>query len=107
MNDESRPQAAPESSTRTTTFEHTALMPSDAWATYLDGYRAGYVDGIDRGRQLADDEATALWSEAHKVVMAMARLDPHVERERRRRERQVDAAQRHDENARPWAREAS
>ncbi len=83
-----------------------ALGPQE-WRTFRDGYQAGYVDGIERGRQLADDEAGTLHREAYKVVQAMARLAPHDDRERRRRECQVDAAQRMVQAAEPWAREAS
>jgi len=82
-------------------------MPQGEWSTYLVGYRDGYVAGIDRGRHLADDEAAALWGEAHKVVMAMARLDSHVEREQRQRRAQVDLAERRARESRPWAQDAS
>ncbi len=74
---------------------------------FLQGYTSGFLAGVERGRQLADDEANAAHHPAYRIVQAMARLEPHVDRERRRRERQADAAQRRDENARPWAREAS
>ncbi len=79
-----------------------ALMPRAVWETYLDGYRAGYVDGIDRGRHLADDEAATLHREAHRVVMAMAKLDPYAEREQRRRRCADEAARRHEDAARPF-----
>lgn len=69
---------------------------------FLQGYKSGLIAGIERGRQLADDEAAALWSEAHKVVMAMAKIDSHDVREQHRHERQVVAAERHAASARPW-----
>jgi len=84
-----------------------AIGPLDEWRLYLDGYQAGYVDGIERGREIADDEAAAIHREAVRVVHAMAKLDPHVDREERRRRCQADAAERHALDARSWDREAS
>lgn len=78
---------------------------------FLDGYQSGFLAGeavgFARGYASCDEELSRLQRAAHRNVQAMARIEPHVDRERRRRERQVDAAQRRDENARPWAQEAS
>jgi hypothetical protein len=81
-----------------------ALMPRDEWARYMDA-SCGYLAGIDRGRQLADDEAAALHHQAVRVVHAMAKLDPHADRERRRRQRERDTANRHQPV--PWAEETA
>ncbi len=79
------------------------LLPRAEWDGYLSGYRDGYRDGIDLGRKQMDDEVASLQRSAHEVVMAMARLDPHEVAQHRRRERQVEAAERHTANAQPWA----
>jgi len=83
------------------------LLPRPEWDVYLTGYRDGYRDGIDLGRRQMDDELATLQRSAHKVVQAMAKLDTYDDRERRRRERADDAAQRMVRAAEPWAREAS
>ncbi len=74
---------------------------------YLDGYREGYRDGIDRGREQADEEAQRLFNNAVGVVRAMARPDPYEVAQRRRRERQVEAAERHAETAQLWPAEVT
>jgi len=70
------------------------------------GYMEGYCAGVPRGREQADEEAAQLHRQATRIVHAMAKLDPHVDRERRRRQRQVEAAERHTANAQPWPAEA-
>jgi len=76
-------------------------MPPDLWEAFLEGYASGFAIGVDRGRELADEEAAAIHRYACRVVSAMAKVDPHVDRERRRRECQIDAAERHARAARP------
>ena len=88
-------------------LDNLALMPRREWEAYLEGYGAGYVHGIDRGRQLGDDEAATLHREAVRIVHAMAKLDPWDDVQARRRQRQVEAADRHAGEARPWPEEAS
>jgi len=84
-----------------------ALMPRPEWDVYLTGYRDGYRDGIDLGRKQMDDELATLQREAHRVVIAMAKLDPWEDAQRRRRQRQVEAADRHAQAAQPWPAEAT
>ncbi len=74
---------------------------------WLAGYRDGYRDGIDLGRKQIDDELATLQREAHRVVIAMAKLDPYKDVQARRRQRQVEAAERHAEVAQPWPVEAT
>lgn len=50
---------------------------------WQDGYRTGYVQGIDKGRQDGDDEAQQLFQEATRVVQFMAGVDPYEDRQRR------------------------
>ncbi len=83
------------------------LLPRPEWDVYLRGYCDGYRDGIDLGRQQMDDEISTLQREAHRVVMAMAKLDPWEDAQDRRRQRQVEAAERHAEAARPWPAEGA
>ncbi len=73
----------------------------------VDGYLDGEAVGYTRGWQACDDEVSALQRAAHRVTQAIARMEPHADRVAGIQRRQVDAAQRHDENARPWAQEAS
>jgi len=88
-----------------------ALMPRAEWDTYLagrlDGYREGESVGFARGYQAYEDELSTLQREAHRVVLAMAKLDPWEVVRRRRRERQVEAAERHASNAQPWPDEVA
>jgi len=88
-----------------------ASMPRFEWSIYLAGRRDGFIEGesvgFARGYQACDDEISTLQREAHKVVLLMAGIDPSVDRERRRRQRQVEAAERHAEAARPWLAEVS
>ncbi len=83
------------------------LLPRPEWDGYLTGYRDGYRDGIDLGRKQMDDELATLQREAHRVVIAMSKLDPHEVAQRRRRERQVAAADCHARSAQPWPAEAT
>jgi len=83
------------------------LLPRPEWDVYLSGYGSGYRDGIDLGRKQMDDEISTMQREAHRVVMAMAKLDPWDDAQRRRRERQVEAADRHAQAAQPWPVEAT
>ena len=83
------------------------LLPRPEWDVYLAGYASGYRDGIDLGRKQMEDELAALQREAHKVVLLMAGIDPHEVRQARRRERQVETADRHYQAAQPWPAEAT
>lgn len=102
MNDERRPQAPSESTTTETSIP---LLPRPEWDIYLTGYRDGCRDGIDLGRKQMDDELTTLQREAHKVVMAMAGLDSHTERQSRRRQRQKEVGDHRAGTAQPWPAE--
>jgi hypothetical protein len=82
-------------------------MPRPEWDVYLLGYRDGYREGIDLGRRQMDDELSTLQREAHRVVIAMSKLDPWGDVQRRRRERQVEAAARHEAEAQPWPDEVA
>jgi len=83
------------------------LLPRPEWSIYLTGYRDGCRDGIDLGRKQMDDEISTMQREAHRVVMAMAKLDPWDDAQHRRRQRQVETAERHAEVAQPWPVEAT
>lgn len=37
-------------------------IPSDQREIFWSGYAAGFIDGIDRGRELAETEAEAAWA---------------------------------------------
>lgn len=54
--------------------------PRSRWDDYLTGWRAGYLEGIDRGRELADAEAAARHRAAAEVVLAMTKV-PVVDRD--------------------------
>lgn len=74
---------------------------------FLQGYTSGFLAGVERGRQLADDEANAAHQPAYRVVQAMARLEPHADSEGRRRARQVAAAESLAHGARPLPPESA
>lgn len=73
----------------------------------VDGYLEGEAVGYSRGWQACDDEISALQRAAHRFAQAAARCEPHVVVEARRRDAQVDLAERRAREARSWAREAS
>ena len=77
-------------------------LPASLWDSWISGYGCGYIHGIERGRDLADIEATELHGRAVGVVRVMSRLDPWDVAERRRRERQQRVAYIREQNARPW-----
>lgn len=57
--------------------------PASRFDDYLTGWRAGYLEGVDRGRELADAEAAARHRAAAEVVLAMTRVparDPEADR---------------------------
>jgi len=54
-----------------------------------------------------DAELATLQREAHRVVMAMAKLDPWDDAQARRRQRQAEAAERHAQAAQAWPAEAT
>lgn len=65
--------------------------PDARWRDYLTGYEFGYLDGIDRGRQLEHDEVAAIQRHAVRNVHAAAKLPPRdADADRARRER-IDA----------------
>lgn len=45
-----------------------------------DGFRVGYVQGVEKGRKDAADEAATLHRAAVEIVRTMASIDPHEER---------------------------
>ena len=53
--------------------------PPSRWDDYLTGWQAGYLEGMSRGRALADAEAAARHRAAADVVLAMTRV-PEVDR---------------------------
>lgn len=53
--------------------------PPSRWDDYLAGHRSGYLEGLERGRELADAEAAARHRAAADVVLAMTRV-PEVDR---------------------------
>ena len=53
--------------------------------TFLAGYLSGLLEGIERGRRQADDEAAALHHRAFTIVQAAAKESTHDELEARRR----------------------
>lgn len=75
------------------------------WRAWGDGYRVGRVHGIERGRELADEEAARLHVNAVRVVRAMAALEPHHELEQRRATRSEALATACAEKAEPWPAE--
>ena len=79
------------------------LLPRPEWDVYLTGYR----DGIDLGRKQVADELATLQRAAHETVLAMAKLDPWEVAQRRRRERRVEAGERHAQAAQPWPAEVA
>jgi hypothetical protein len=83
------------------------LLPRPEWDGYLSGYLSGYRDGIDLGRKQMDDELATLQREAHRVVIAMAKLDPYQDVQARRRQRMVETADLHTQAAQPWPAEAT
>ncbi|WP_157635343.1 hypothetical protein [Nostocoides japonicum] len=62
------------------------------WLVFLDGYGSGFGHGIDRGRQLADDEAAEIHRRAGVIVDRLARLDTHDVHRLKVRLRAVEAA---------------
>jgi len=112
MNDRRRPQAPCQPPTKATTSSvaqatDLALMPRPEWDVYLRGYCDGYRDGIDLGRRQMDEELATLQREAHKVVMALAGLDSHTERQSRRRQRQKEVGDHRAGAAQAWPAEAT
>lgn len=75
------------------------------WRAWGDGYRVGRVHGIERGRELADEEAARLHVSAVRVVRAMAALEPHDELEQRRAARSEALAAAYSDQAVPWPAE--
>ncbi|EKA62169.1 hypothetical protein B277_03945 [Janibacter hoylei PVAS-1] len=65
--------------------------PPSRWDDYCTGWSAGYLEGLDRGRALADAEAAARHRAAADVVLAMTRT-PEVDRaESAARRARIDA----------------
>lgn len=52
-----------------------AAMTAETWDECMRWYSSGYRRGIERGRELADEDAARLWSEAAKVVRNLAGCD--------------------------------
>ncbi len=86
-------------------------MPSPVWDGYLTGRQDGFLEGesvgFARGYQACDDEISTLQREAAKVVLLMAGVDPHEVAQTRRRQRQVETAERHAQASQPWPAEAT
>ena len=65
--------------------------PPSRWTDYMTGWEAGYVEGMSRGREIADAEAAARHRAAAEVVTAMIRV-PEVDRaEAAARRARIDA----------------
>lgn len=58
-------------------------MRLDLWEAFLEGYGAGFSIGVDRGRELADEDAAAIHRYACRVVQVMAGIDPYKMRQAR------------------------
>jgi len=58
-------------------------MPLDLWEAFLEGYASGFTIGVDRGRELADEDAAAIHRYAVRVVRVMAGIDPYAVRQAR------------------------
>lgn len=58
-------------------------MPRDLWRVFLEGYASGFAIGVDRGRELADEDAAAIHRCAVRVVRVMAGIDPYKVRQAR------------------------
>lgn len=69
-------------------------IPPNLWRVFLEGYASGFTIGVDRGRDLADEDAAAIHRYAVRVVQVMAGIDPYEVRQAR-------AAGRHARAARP------
>lgn len=54
-----------------------------------DGFCTGYVQGIDKGRQDADDESQQLFQKATRIVQFMAGIDAYEDRAARAAGREV------------------
>lgn len=96
MNVEGRPQAPSQSAAKPTetmvSQTDIATLTGEAWDAFLAGVTSGYLAGIERGRELADEEAATLHGEAVRVVRALAGIDPWPVAEEKRRRHQLDAA---------------
>lgn len=65
--------------------------PPSRWDDWMAGHAAGYLEGLERGRALADAEAAARHRAAADVVLAMTRV-PEVDRaEAAARRARIDA----------------
>ncbi len=58
-------------------------MPADLWEVFLEGYASAFAIGVDRGRELADEDAAAIHRYAVRVVRVMAGIDPYKVRQAR------------------------
>jgi len=58
-------------------------MPPDLWEVFLEGYASAFAIGVDRGRELADEDAAAIHRYACRVVRVMAGIDPYKMRQTR------------------------
>ncbi len=58
-------------------------MPPNIWRVFLEGYASGFAIGVDRGRELADEDAAAIHRYAVRVVRVMAGIDPYKVRQAR------------------------
>lgn len=69
---------------------------------WAHGRCAGYVEGVDVGREHERDEAAQLWAEARRVILAAAASAPRdVEADERRAERSRQWWRRRRENPQP------
>lgn len=58
-------------------------MAPNLWRVFLEGYASGFAIGVDRGRELADEDAAAIHRYAVRVVRVMAGIDPYEVRQSR------------------------
>lgn len=65
--------------------------PTSRFDDYLTGWKAGYLEGVDRGRELADAEAAARHRAAADVVLAMTRVPEVGRAEAAARRARIDA----------------
>lgn len=65
--------------------------PPSRWQDYLAGFGEGYVQGIGRGRQLADEEAAARHRAAAAVVLDLTKVPERDHEADRARRARIDA----------------
>jgi len=68
-------------------------------------YLSGYLEGITRGRQLANADMARLWRPAFESVQAAARTPTHDAHRAAIQARQIASCERQKQEAQPWPEE--